>query len=122
MSVFEQIRELEEKKQQLLKQAKQEALDAAKRAVADLNTLGFNYQLVEGNAPATGGTRRSGVRQEVLAEIKKHPNGIARADLLEAMNVKGDKKGEQSVSNALSALKKNNTISQSDSGLYTVPA
>jgi hypothetical protein len=69
-------------------------------------------------APSTG-TRRSGIRQDVLNAIKSHPEGISRADLLEAMGVKGEKSGEKSVSNALSALKKNMSIDSVD-GKYKV--
>src|SRR5690554_2879655 len=48
--------------------------------------------------------RRSGKRQEILNIIKANPDGMTRADILERLNVKGDKSEEQSVSNALSAL------------------
>jgi hypothetical protein len=43
--------------------------------------------------------------------------GIGRADLIENLGVKGDKSGEQSVSNQLSILKKAGTITAND-GLY----
>jgi hypothetical protein len=56
------------------------------------------------------GTRHSGIRQDVLNAIKSHPEGIGRADLLEAMGVKGEKSGEKSVSNSLFVLKKNMSI------------
>ena len=71
-----------------------------------------------GRAPSTG-IRRSGIRQDVLNAIKSHPEGISRADLLVAMGVKGEKSGEMSVSNALSALKKNMSIDSAD-GKYKV--
>ncbi len=71
-----------------------------------------------GRAPSTG-TRRSGIRQDVLNAIKSHPEGISCADLIEAMGVKGEKSGEKSVSNALSALKKNMSIDLVD-GKYKV--
>jgi hypothetical protein len=118
MTVLEEIRKLDEKKAALLKQAKDEALANAKKAVAELNSLGYKYQLVTGNAPATSGGRRSGIRNDVLTKIKATPLGIARADLLDAMGIKGDKRGEQSVSNALSALKKAGTIGQNAQGAY----
>jgi Skp family chaperone for outer membrane proteins len=63
-------------------------------------------------APATGTRkpRQSGVRDNVLSEIAKHQDGISRKDLLAAMNAT-DKAAEQSISNAVSALKKDGKIS-----------
>ena len=120
MSVLDQIKALDEQKAQLLAAAKDEALTKAKEAIAALNELGFNYRLVEGTAAAkpTGtGRRRSGIRAEVLDALKASPQGMPRAMLLEEMGVKGDKSGEQSVSNALSALKKSGEITN-DEGVY----
>ena len=53
----------------------------------------------------------------MLAQVKVHPKGITRSEMLIAMNVKGNKSGEQSISNALSALKKAGTITAAD-GVY----
>lgn len=64
------------------------------------------------------GTRRTGIRQEILDLIAKS-KGMGRADIIEAMGVKGSKADEQAVSNALAALKKAGTIT-ADSGQYTV--
>ena len=114
MSVLDQIRKLDEQKAKLLNDAKGEAIEAADAAISTLNELGFSYQLVEGGAPAAApratGTRRTGIRDEVLAQVKAHPKGITRSEMLIAMNVKGEKSGEQSVSNALAALKKAGNI------------
>lgn len=63
-----------------------------------------------------GGKRRTGIRQQVLEVIKKHPDGIARADILAAMDVT-NKQDEQAVSNALAALKKNSDVS-GNQGVY----
>lgn len=60
-----------------------------------------------------------GKRDTVLNAIKESSNGATRADLLEKMNVKGDKSGEQFVSNALSALKKQGKI-HLENGVYTI--
>lgn len=65
----------------------------------------------------TTGTRRTGIRQEVLDRVKGKPDGVSRADLLDAMGLKGNKSGEQSISNALSALKKQGLIDNKD-GMY----
>jgi hypothetical protein len=123
MSVLEQIKKLEDQKRalddqkaQLLKQAKQEALGKVNDAVKELNALGFAYSVVEGEKASTG-TRRTGIRQEVLTVISKG-NGLTRAGIDSAMSA-DDKSTKQSISNALSALKKSNKISQNDQGLYT---
>lgn len=120
MSVIEQLKKLDEQRAKLLDGAKQEALAKAESAIKELNELGFHYQLVAGDKPKTtrtSGTRRSGVRDGVLAEIQKHPNGISRADLLSAMGATDDK-AQQSVSNAVAALKKADSIT-SENGHYT---
>lgn len=54
--------------------------------------------------------RRGEKRQAVLGLIKQHPEGVSRGEILALMGVKGNKPGEQSVSNALSALKKTNKV------------
>jgi hypothetical protein len=60
----------------------------------------------------TGGqrARRGEKRQAVLNVVQQHPDGLTRGEILELMGVKGDKSGEQSVSNALSALSKQNQL------------
>ena len=123
MSILDEIRKLDEKKAKLLDDAKAEALKKAKEAISMLGELGFNYRLVEGETaqPRVSGKRRTGIREDVLSTIKAHPNGIARAELLEAMNMKGDKSGEQSVSNALAALKKAGTVTAEDGNYKVAP-
>ncbi|MFG6542642.1 hypothetical protein [Sulfitobacter sp. M22298] len=115
--IDKQIAELEAKKKQLVEEEKQKVMQKAQDAIKELNALGFNYQLVDGAKKTKTRTRRSGVRDSVLAEIKKHPNGISRADLLEAMGAT-DTKAQQSVSNAVAALKKADEIA-TEQGHYT---
>ena len=57
-------------------------------------------------------------KEEVLAVVRGAAEGIGRAEILEAMGVKGDKRGEGSVSNALAALKKKGVI-RVDDGKYS---
>lgn len=119
MSVIDQIMELEAQKQKLMDDAKRELVQAAEKAVSDLNNLGFNFRLVEGTATtstSTGG-RRTGVAQEVLALVKSAPNGLPRAAILEQMGA-SEKKQQQSISNALSNLKKKGQLA-ADNGVYT---
>ena len=67
---------------------------------------------------ATG--RRGEKRQAVLNLIKQNPVGLSRGEILVQMGVKGNRSAEQSVSNALSALKKSEKVNSRE-GKY-VPA
>jgi Fe2+ or Zn2+ uptake regulation protein len=59
-------------------------------------------------------------RRAILELVNQHPDGLSRGEILNVMGVKGDKSGEQSVSNALSALTKQSELGKKD-GKY-VPA
>ena len=64
---------------------------------------------------ATGSRAPRGQRQKQIIDIlNKHPDGIGRADILEALGVKGEPKGEASVSNALNNMKKVGKITAQD--------
>jgi hypothetical protein len=52
MSVLEKLKALDAQRAQLLEGAKQEALDKAEKAVAELKELGFDYRLIEGATTA----------------------------------------------------------------------
>ena len=52
-TVLEKLKALDAQRAQLLEGAKKEALDAAEKAVAELNELGFNYTLTEGASTST---------------------------------------------------------------------
>lgn len=66
------------------------------------------------------GARRSGIRDEILALVKSAPAGLSRAEILQMKSIveKQDKSGAQSVSNALSALKKAGQLGQNSDGRY----
>jgi Fe2+ or Zn2+ uptake regulation protein len=64
--------------------------------------------------------RRGAKRQAVLGVVQQHPDGLTRGEILNLMGVKGNKSGEQSVSNALMALTKQNQLDRRE-GKY-VPA
>ena len=53
---------------------------------------------------------RRGSRREALLELIRQSDGLSRGELLERMGLKGDKSGEMSVSNALTALTKSNQV------------
>lgn len=114
-AMAEERKKLEAEKAQLddrlaVINAELKALDAYQRAKAGTT--------VPNGATAPRGQRRSGIRDEVLRQITEAgADGITRAQLLEKMEAKGDKSAEQSISNAVAALKKSGTITGED-GTY----
>ena len=56
--------------------------------------------------------RRGEKREAIRDLIAQHSAGLTRAELLTAMQASGDKSAEQSISNALSALKKAGRVTQ----------
>ena len=46
--------------------------------------------------------------------IKDNPTGLTRAEILDRMGLKGDKSGEMSVSNALTAMTKAKQVTRRD--------
>lgn len=120
-SLVDQIMELEAKKQSLLAQAKTEALKAAEKAIADLNNLGFHYRLVEvegdSSTASTGNrSRRTGIAEDILNLVSGIPAGLSRGDIINRLNAT-DKAAQQSISNALSNLKKKGKLT-ADNGMY----
>jgi hypothetical protein len=53
---------------------------------------------------------RRGSRREELLNLIRQGNGLSRGEILERMGLKGDKSGEMSVSNALTALTKRHEV------------
>ena len=62
-SAIQRIKELDDERAEIFGQAKEEALQKATQAVADLNALGLNYQL-------TMGSGKSGEKQLKKAKPK----------------------------------------------------
>jgi hypothetical protein len=65
--------------------------------------------------------RRSSRREGLLALLRENAAGLTRGEILEKMGLKGNKTGEMSVSNALTALTKGNQVSRQD-GKYWIAA
>lgn len=61
-----------------------------------------------------GSSRRggAGIRDPVLQLIKDNPAGLSRGEILQRLDLKGDKAGETSVSNALTALVKKKEVTR----------
>jgi hypothetical protein len=55
---------------------------------------------------------RGSKREALMQVIKDNPSGLTRGEILDRMGLKGDKSGEMSVSNALTALTKANQVTR----------
>ena len=97
------------------------------RQLDELNDMLSKFDVFEGRAAPAGrptrGTRalraRSGSKREQLLEVIRQGNSLSRGEILEKMGLKGNKAGEMSVSNALTALTKANQVVRRD-GKYAV--
>jgi hypothetical protein len=89
-----------------------EAYESAKTGKAASGRVGSGRR-----GPQRG--RRGSKREQLLALIRQNPSGLARKDILERMGLKGDKSGEMSVSNALTALTKSNQVARHE-GKYVI--
>jgi hypothetical protein len=65
-----------------------------------------------GRRRAVPQARRGSRREALLQVIRENPNGLRRGEILDRMGLKGDKSGEMSISNALTALTKSNQVSR----------
>jgi hypothetical protein len=100
--VFEQQKELQRKLDEINREFTAiEAYEAAKTGKA---TRGG------GVSPGRQTRVRRGSRREDLLNLIREGNGLSRGQILERMGLKGDKSGEMSVSNALTALTKRNQV------------
>ena len=138
-NVLDRIQKLEEERFALLEQAKEEALRSIHDGIEQLGDLGFSYSLVEGKsngaarrtttkvdkAPAKKtarragkkGSRRAGIRQDVLDAIgASGKDGMTRGELIASFRAT-DNSFKQSISNALAALKKQKKV-KAAKGVY----
>ena len=110
---------LKERREDITAQQKQlgEQLAALDREIEAINA----YEAVKTGrmGKATPGTR-PGKRNNVLQLLEASPQGMTRGEILDTMNLKGNKSGEQSVSNALKQLKKLGKINSGDDGKYSI--
>lgn len=104
-AVFTQQQELEAKLAEINRELS--AIDAYESAKSGKGSASLHRRRGLG-AAARG--RRGSKREQLLELIRQHPEGLARKDILEQMGLKGDKSGEMSVSNTLTALTKANQV------------
>jgi hypothetical protein len=67
-----------------------------------------------GGTGARPQARRGSRRETLLKMISDNPSGLTRGQILERMGLKGNRAGEMSVSNALTALTRANQLSRRD--------
>jgi hypothetical protein len=93
----------------------------------DLDSMLSKFDVFEGKEASrqqtrrgrrASGTRRGSKRDELMKVIREG-NGLSRGEILAKMGLKGDKSGEMSISNALTALTKANQVSRRD-GKYVL--
>ena len=93
------------------------------RQLDDVNGMLAKFDAFEGKPQtarastsrrAAAGSRKGSKRDDILQAIKENPTGLTRGELLDKLGVKGDKSGEMSVSNALTALSKSNQVARKD--------
>lgn len=105
--------------------AKQAEIEAALSAIdVELMAISAYEAAKKGKRPGRRGsgtrTRRGPERQKILAVITASADGLMRGQVIEALGVKGDRAGEQSVSNSLAALKRSSKLRQNDEGKYLI--
>jgi hypothetical protein len=62
--------------------------------------------------------RRGSKREALIQLLRQHPTGLSRGEILTRMDLKGDRSGEMSVSNALTALTKGNHADRREGKYY----
>jgi hypothetical protein len=106
--VHRQQQELENKLAEIEREL--EAIDAYEAVKTGKRTAPSRGQA---GGRRAGSQARKGSRREALLQlIRENPDGLRRGEILERMGLKGDKTGEMSVSNALTALTKSSQVSR----------
>ena len=93
---------------------------ALQQQIDQLDQMLTKFDVFEGKYAKRRGTRKAGAkrassgrrgsRREELMKVIKAGHGLTRGEILEKMGLKGNKSGEMSVSNALTALTKSNQV------------
>lgn len=112
--------------------AKREEIDTQLTAIdRELSAIGAYEAVKTGKAPEPTLTPKAprkvsdtsraprGSKKEELLKLIHDRKGATRAQIIEAMGIKGDKSAESSVSNALSTLSKAGTLAN-NGGVYSV--
>jgi len=96
-----------------------QAIDAYEAAKAGkLPTQVSRGARIRANRQARQGSKRN----QIVELVTANPQGLGRGELLNLIGIKGDKGGEMSVSNALTALVKNHTLARNVDKKYVLAA
>ena len=96
-------------------QVLQERLDAVNEVLAQFDIFEGKPSLQrQAPRPRAQQSRRGSKRDSIMAVLADTPHGLTRGEILEKLGLKGDKSGEMSVSNALTALTKGNQVVRKD--------
>jgi hypothetical protein len=106
-AIFNEQHELEQKLAAINNEMR--AIDAYEAAKTGKGAPPRQAATRRGQPRARGGSKR-----EQLLQVIRQGNGLSRGEILEKMGLKGDKPGEMSVSNALTALTKANQVARRD--------
>jgi len=110
-TIFNQQHELERKLDAINRELRAiEAYEAAKAA-----PVGRQARTIRRSSGMRAGSKR-----EQLLQVIKDGNGLTRGEILEKMGLKGNKTGEMSVSNALTALTKANQVARREGKYVSV--
>jgi len=107
-AIFTQQQELEQKLETINNEMR--AIDAYEAAKAGKQAAPRQHR-------KSPGSRRTGIRDDVLKVLSDNPDGLSRGDILEKMGVKDDKSATASVSQALTALSKASKVTK-DGRIY----
>jgi hypothetical protein len=110
------------KQRETLLNQRQEILNQQRSLQADLDELDAmlaKFDVFEGKPtqqtqPRRRATTRRGSRRDELLKLIRQSHGLTRGEILEKMGLKGNKSGEMSVSNALTALTKGKHVTRRD--------
>src|SRR5215831_16994355 len=107
----EKLADLMTKERERLTRRRAELSEELKEIDAELSRIDAYFSAGKPMRPAKANRQARGtVQATVLDIIRKVQSGITRGDIIATMNSTGAKASEQSISNALSALKKANKI------------
>jgi hypothetical protein len=68
---------------------------------------------------ASASTPRGSKSSAIFSLIRENPSGLNRAEIIEKMGLKGNKRGEKSVSNALTVLTQSKQVTRQDGKYLT---
>jgi hypothetical protein len=137
---FEQLIQAERERLQRQREDAEERLQATRQEIGsidrELAAISAYDAARKGERPATAapapprqrkprassGQRapRGERREALLTLLRQRSGGMTRGEIIEAMQIKGNKQAEQSVSNALTLMKKAGQVRSGDDGKYMV--